>query len=246
MITVAMATREAQNDDSAVHQPNAGRAAPVYLGLGTNIGDREANLREALEQITGLGLTVTRRSSIYETEPVGFADQDWFLNQVIAAEMPRPLTVDPNAADAARHMVGVDAEAGTALAGQLVLLLAALLRIESAMGRRRVIANGPRVIDIDMLLCGEVAGRVGETREREANHEQIRTRRTDDQRLPELILPHPRMHLRRFVLAPLCEIAPAVIHPTTQKTCRELLAALDDPALVRLYRRHAGQVPGLE
>lgn len=211
-----MTTREADCDDALVNQPAEACAATVYLALGTNLGDREVNLREAARRIATLGLTITRRSSIYETEPVGFADQDWFLNQVIEAQMPRQLMFDLNEPDADRLKRSFDVDAQMALTEQLVLLLDALLRVEDEMGRRRVTANGPRLIDIDILLCGEITGVFGET--------------------PQLILPHPRMHLRRFVLAPLCEIAPNVIHPTLQETCRELLAALDDPALVNVYR----------
>jgi 2-amino-4-hydroxy-6-hydroxymethyldihydropteridine diphosphokinase len=212
-----MTTREADCDDDVVNQPADARPATVYLALGTNLGDREANLREAARRIALLGLTITRRSSIYETEPVGFADQDWFLNQVIEAQMPRQLIFDLNEQDAAQLKRGFDVDAQRALTEQLVLLLNSLLRVEDEMGRRRVIAKGPRVIDIDILLCGEVEGVFGKT--------------------PQLILPHPCMHLRRFVLAPLCEIAPNVIHPTLQKACRELLAALDDQAVVRVYKR---------
>jgi 2-amino-4-hydroxy-6-hydroxymethyldihydropteridine diphosphokinase len=231
-----MTTREADCDEALVNQPTEARAATVYLALGTNLGDREANLREAARRIASLGLTITRRSSIYETEPVGFADQGWFLNQVIEAQMPCELISDLNEQDAARLKRGVEVEAQTALVEQLVLLLDALLRIEGEMGRRRVTANGPRLIDIDILLCGEITGVFGKTPKREAHHRQPLIRRTNDEALPQLILPHPLMHLRRFVLAPLCEIAPAVIHPTLQKTCRELLAALGDPAIVRVYR----------
>ncbi|HKP10777.1 MAG TPA: 2-amino-4-hydroxy-6-hydroxymethyldihydropteridine diphosphokinase [Blastocatellia bacterium] len=197
-----MTTREADCEDRSDKRDDP-RAATVYLALGANLGDREASLREGLERIAALGLRITRCSSIYETEPVGFADQGWFLNQVVEAQL--------------RHNDKPDAEA--ALAEQAVLLLDALLRIESEMGRRRVTANGPRVIDIDILLCDAIAGVFGHAP------------------LPELILPHPRMHLRRFVLAPLCEIAPDVVHPVLRKRCRELLAALDDPAAVRLYER---------
>jgi 2-amino-4-hydroxy-6-hydroxymethyldihydropteridine diphosphokinase len=207
MIAVAMTTREADCDNAA-NKPAAPHRATVYLGLGTNLGDREANLREARRRIAALGLTVTRRSSIYETEPVGFIDQDWFLNQVIEVRLER------------EDEAGVkDGEPG--LSDQLVRLLAALLGIESEMGRHRVIVNGPRLIDIDILLCDGISGVFGNAP------------------LPQLILPHSRMHLRRFVLAPLAEIAPTVIHPTLHKSVGELLDAVNDSSIVRLYRATA-------
>jgi 2-amino-4-hydroxy-6-hydroxymethyldihydropteridine diphosphokinase len=217
MIAVAMTTREADCDQASAKQVEA-RRATVYLALGTNLADREANLREAIRRIAALGLAVTRRSSIYETEPVGFGDQDWFLNQVIEAEMSRELIFDLNEKDAPPHKRDDDVWVELGLTEQLVRLLAALLGIESEMGRRRVIVNGPRLIDIDILLCDGISGVFGNAS------------------LPQLILPHPRMHLRRFVLAPLCEIAPAVIHPAMQRSVCELLAALNDPAIVRVYQ----------
>ena len=179
-------------------------ARSVYLGLGTNIGDREANLQEAIERIKGLGLEIIRASSIYETEPVGYQDQPWFLNQVIEANM--------------------------ALDWQILSLLTALQTIEREMGRRRTILNGPRVIDIDILLYGEYVGFFTETWSAENAPEIAHTGATI------LELPHPRLHLRRFVLAPLCEIASDLVHPELKKSCSELLAALDDPSTVRVYQ----------
>ena len=228
-----MTTREADYDSASMNQPTDMQAATVYLALGTNLGDREANLRGACERIAALGLRITRRSSIYETEPVGFADQDWFLNQVIEAQMPREVTFDLNDQEAARLRRDFEVNAKMALAEQLVILLAGLLEIERAMGRRRITANGPRVIDIDLLLCGDISGVFGRTPDGSSQNDALTFIQQESRRvLPELILPHPRMHLRRFVLAPLCEIAPGVIHPTLHKTCRELLAVLDDTARV--------------
>ena len=214
-----MTTGEANSDDS-----------PIYLALGSNLGDREANLREALERLAARGLLVTRRSSIYETEPVGFADQGWFLNQAVEAEMPRELMFDLSQQDVSRLGEVFGSNASIANAFQCGLLLRELFGIEAEMGRRREVINGPRVIDIDVLLCDRLAGVFDSTRPGAVG--QL----WREHRLPELSLPHPRMHLRRFVLALLCEIAPAVIHPTSQRTCAELLAALDDRAVVRLYR----------
>ncbi len=99
----------------------------VYLSLGSNLGDREGNLRLARERLSESGLSPLRESSLYETEPRDFPDQPWFLNQVIAAEtslFPRRL-------------------------------LAALQRIERELGRKRGVPKGPRTIDLDILLFGE-------------------------------------------------------------------------------------------
>src|SRR5438045_4127681 len=109
----------------------------VYIGLGSNIGDREANLHEAIARIEKLGLAVVRESSIYETEPVGLADQPWFLNQVIKIILAG-LTSEPGLALS-------DPEAITTVRAEAVL--SELLKIEDEMGRERTIVNGPRVID---------------------------------------------------------------------------------------------------
>jgi 2-amino-4-hydroxy-6-hydroxymethyldihydropteridine diphosphokinase len=95
-----------------------------------------------------------------------------------------------------------------------------LLTIETAMGRERQIPNGPRVIDIDLLLFGELI---------------VGADLCDGESSKQIRVPHPRMHLRRFVLEPLCEIAPDLVHPVFGRTCRELLAAVDDRAVVRIY-----------
>jgi 2-amino-4-hydroxy-6-hydroxymethyldihydropteridine diphosphokinase len=153
----------------------------AYLSLGSNIGDREKNLREAIAHLHQAG-QVTRVSSYYETKPMELAEQPWFLN--CALELQTSLTP--------------------------VVLLQTLLKIERMMGRERTQAKGPRNIDLDLLLF-------------------------DDQVLhtPELSLPHPAMHTRRFVLVPLAEIAPDAVHPILQKTALVLLKSLPDDDDVR-------------
>lgn len=214
----------------------------VYLGLGSNIGDRLANLREAVARIKRLGVEVLRQSSIYETEPVGLEDQPWFLNQVIegriSAELERELNVRQSAgvSETPSH-VAFEADDKSANCRRCVAqnpetigrfqaeaLLAELLKIESALGRERTIVNGPRVIDIDLLLLGDKVINNSKETDNRSGSGQI-----------EVVVPHPRMHTRRFVLEPLCEIAPESIHPLLKKTCREILALLDDPSIVRRH-----------
>jgi 2-amino-4-hydroxy-6-hydroxymethyldihydropteridine diphosphokinase len=102
-------------------------ATVVYLALGTNIGERECNLREAMRRIGQSGVQITKISSIYETEPVDYLDQPWFLNAVV--------------------------EARTDLSAEQ--LLATLRRVESQMGSKKAFAKGPRLIDLDILVYGD-------------------------------------------------------------------------------------------
>jgi 2-amino-4-hydroxy-6-hydroxymethyldihydropteridine diphosphokinase len=153
----------------------------VYLSLGSNVGDREAQLREAGAQLAASGRVIAA-SSFYETEPVEFTEQPWFLNGVLALETNQT----PHE------------------------LMAAILRIEEEMGRRRVQKKGPRSIDIDILLFDDMI--------------------VDSK---DLTIPHPAMHQRRFVLEPLAEIAPEVLHPLLKKTIRELRDALPPGQAVR-------------
>jgi 2-amino-4-hydroxy-6-hydroxymethyldihydropteridine diphosphokinase len=142
----------------------------VYLALGTNLGDRLANLKQAIASLTPQ-LEVRLKSQVYETPPWGFEDQPKFLNQVIKANT----YLDPEP------------------------LLKHLKRLEVALGRKESFPNGPRLIDIDILFYDDLV--------------------VDK---PSIVIPHPRLQERGFVLLPLMEIAPNLVHPVSKKTVREM------------------------
>ena len=146
----------------------------VYLGLGSNLGDRRGNLDRAFQLLRGLSSELNV-SSLYETSPEGFTGQPAFVNA--ACQIWTRLSPFE--------------------------LLAELKTIQAQVGSRRVFANGPRALDIDILLFGQT---VLDT--------------------PGLIIPHPRMARREFVLAPLAEIAPSLRHPVLKETVGTLLALL--------------------
>lgn len=157
----------------------------VYLGLGSNVGDREAMLQAALRALESPRLHILRVSPVYETEPMDVPGQDWFLNLV--------------------------AEATTDLFP--LQLLRSTAKVEAQLGRRRLTPKGPRNIDIDILLFRNAVVKTA-----------------------ALEIPHPRFRDRRFVLAPLADLAADLRDPVTGKTVRELLADLRGQAVRRFIR----------
>jgi 2-amino-4-hydroxy-6-hydroxymethyldihydropteridine diphosphokinase len=165
----------------------------IFLGIGSNLGDREANLAGAERAVERRGFRVDARSSTYLTEPKDAPDQGWFLNAVLGGS--------------------------TALSPEE--LLAACLDAERELGRARgPRRNEPRTADVDLLLYGR----------------EVRT-------TPTLVLPHPRLHERRFVLVPLAEIAPGARHPVLGATAAELLRNCPDASQVVLHRARPVETP---
>ena len=144
----------------------------AYLGVGTNMGHKQANVDEAIKLINASGNTkVTKISKMYETKPVGYLEQDDFLNCAL--------------------------EINTLLSPKELVRF--LLEVEKGLKRERVIKWGPRTIDLDVLLYDNII--------------------SEDE---EIIIPHPRMHERLFVMEPLCDIAANVIHPILMKRNYEI------------------------
>jgi 2-amino-4-hydroxy-6-hydroxymethyldihydropteridine diphosphokinase len=147
----------------------------VYLSLGSNLGDRAANLKQAIASLRPQ-MDIKARSKVYETPPWGYTDQEKFLNQVVKVRT----YVEPEP------------------------LLKHLKRLEIALGRTETFHYGPRLIDMDILYYDDLV---------------LQT--------PILDIPHPHMHKRGFVLLPLMDIAPDLVHPVEKKSTREMIANCD-------------------
>lgn len=149
----------------------------AFISVGSNLGDPLDNCRRAVQRLAAeAGVRVTGRSRVYRTEPVGYAEQAWFVNQVVRVETE----------------LGPEA------------LLNRLQSLERGLGKTApAVRFGPRVIDLDILLFDRQVSAA-----------------------PGLVLPHPRMHARRFVLKPLCDIDPDIVHPVLGRDMRTLLAEL--------------------
>jgi 2-amino-4-hydroxy-6-hydroxymethyldihydropteridine diphosphokinase len=163
----------------------------AYLSLGSNLGDRSNLLKAALETlVSAYPIELVNVSSIYETDPVGYTDQDLFLNMV--------------------------AQIHTELSP--IELLDACSETETKLGRKREIHWGPRTIDLDILLF---------------NEENMITER--------LVIPHPRMFERAFVIIPLLEISPKIKLPSTSQSLKEVLVELPDKEGVRIWKGKNGE-----
>jgi 2-amino-4-hydroxy-6-hydroxymethyldihydropteridine diphosphokinase len=158
----------------------------TFIGIGSNQDNPLLQCKKAIQHLSMMsGCTLLQQSSFYKTEPVGFAEQEWFINAVI--EMKTSLS--------ARELM-------TELQG-----------IEIALGRVKGVKWGPRIIDLDILLYGQNV--IQEN---------------------DLMIPHPALHIRRFVLEPLVEIAPYVIHPAFGISVSGLTQRLQDPHVVEPLR----------
>ncbi|MCM3762558.1 2-amino-4-hydroxy-6-hydroxymethyldihydropteridine diphosphokinase [Alkalihalobacillus oceani] len=158
----------------------------AFIALGSNLGDRQAYLEQAINLLRDEGaIKVLRRSSIYETDPVGYVDQQHFLNMVI--EVATSLTASE--------------------------LLEVTQRIELQCGRKREVRWGPRTIDLDILLFDQ-----------------------ENMEMEHLIIPHPRMWERAFVMVPLMELEPKLYVETKRTSIEELCEKLPDKEGIKIWK----------
>jgi len=166
--------------------------ALVYLGLGSNLGDRVGYIQQATSLLSGDdNIKLVSTSSFYETEPWHFKTDNWFVNAIVAIST----TYTP------------------------LELLQVCLRIENQLGRDRKNESGynDRTIDIDIIFYdNQIINEV-------------------DEQGRELTIPHPRMHERAFMLVPMLEVAPTLVHPVLNKTITDIYEELDNPESVYLY-----------
>ncbi len=151
----------------------------AYISIGSNIGDRLSNCCQGIESLCSEGqVTLLARSPLYETEPVDYMEQDWFLNAAIKVQTElAPLN-----------------------------LLSKMQAVQHSAGRKAGgVRFGPRTLDLDIILYDDVV-----------------------MSTPELTIPHKRMHKRRFVLQPICDIDPDIMHPVLRQKVKSLLDQLDD------------------
>lgn len=162
----------------------------IYIGLGSNMGDRLENLHRAVSMFPST-IQSNRLSPVYETEPWGYTDQPAFLNQVVEVNSILPP----------------------------LEMIEELKRLEKLLGREPTFRYGPRPIDLDILLYSNmIFNRAG------------------------LVIPHLHLHERAFVLVPLADLAPDLVHPVLGKTVKQLLAQVDQ-AGVKLYQPPAEVQP---
>ncbi len=160
------------------------RSIVCFIGIGSNVADPVSNCLESIERISLFShIRITKKSSLYRTEPVGLKEQEWFVNGVIEIKTKYTATT----------------------------LLKVLQQIEKDMGRIREERWGPRTIDLDILFYGQ---------------EVIKEK--------DLSVPHPELHKRRFVLIPMYEVAPYVIHPAFGISIKGLLNRLQDESRVEV------------
>ncbi len=156
-----------------------------FISLGSNLGDKKRNLAQAVSLLEENGIKILKKSSLYETSPVGFPQQPWFLNQVLEVKTDFP----PE------------------------FFLRVAKRIEKIIGRLPTVAKGPRCIDIDILLAENMI-----------------------MKSKELQIPHPELEKRKFVLIPLMEMAPEIIHPILQKKIEDLWRECKDSSDVHIFK----------